>query len=117
MIEALQGRGKVAILGDAAHAMPPYLGQGGGCALMNGLGLAEAVAGAEDIASALVDWEARERPMTEHTQDTAERLGDMNFWPDDIRSQVLKITGKSPEIGAERMRTARHIPTAANVEV
>lgn len=36
----------------------------------------------------------------------------MNLWPDDIRSQVLKITGRSAEIGAVRMRTARHIPTA-----
>lgn len=104
-------KGRVAILGDGAHAMPPYLGQGGGCALMNALGLAVALDEQDDIPAALAAWEARERPMTEHTQDTAERLGDMNFWPDEVRSAVLKITGACAQIGAERMRTALHVPT------
>jgi 2-polyprenyl-6-methoxyphenol hydroxylase-like FAD-dependent oxidoreductase len=106
-------KGRAAILGDGAHAMPPYLGQGGGCALMNALGLAVVLDEHADVSEALAAWEARERPLTEHTQDTAERLGDMNYWPDDVRSQVLKITGKCAPLGAERMKTALHIPTGA----
>lgn len=35
----------------------------------------------------------------------------MNFWPDEVRSAVLKITGQCAEIGAVRMKTALHIPT------
>jgi 2-polyprenyl-6-methoxyphenol hydroxylase-like FAD-dependent oxidoreductase len=105
-------RGRAAVLGDAAHAMSPFLGQGGGCALMNAIGLAAAVADAPDIAQALEDWERRERPITEHTQEMSERLADMNYWPDDLRSKVMRIVGASPEIAAERMKTAMHVPTA-----
>src|SRR5678815_3234026 len=31
--------GKVAVIGDAAHAIPPNIGQGAGCAMMNALAL------------------------------------------------------------------------------
>ena len=107
-------KGHVAVLGDAAHAMPPYLGQGGGCAMMNGLGLAAALSDTSDISQALENWEARERPIVEHTQEMSERLGDMNYWPDAVRSQVMKIVGASHEIGKLRGKTAMHEPTATD---
>jgi 2-methyl-3-hydroxypyridine 5-carboxylic acid dioxygenase len=68
--------GRVAIIGDAAHAMPPTLGQGAGCAMMNALSLAVAVDGVrpEAFGEALKAWEARERPLTDHTQASAARL-------------------------------------------
>ncbi len=63
--------GRVAIVGDSAHAMVPSLGQGAGFAMMNALALAVAVDGGLSIEEALAAWEARERPMTEHTQDSS----------------------------------------------
>jgi 2-polyprenyl-6-methoxyphenol hydroxylase-like FAD-dependent oxidoreductase len=56
--------GRIAVIGDAAHAMPPYLAQGAGHAMMNALGLAEALQQATSIEAALVEWERRERPLT-----------------------------------------------------
>lgn len=110
-------RGRVAIIGDAAHAMPPYLGQGGGCALMNALSVAVAAdQGSSDIPAALVQWETQERPLTEYTQHTAHMMGAMNDWPDTVRSDVLKIVGQSEEMGQARMRTALHVPTGAQPE-
>ena len=41
--------GRVAIIGDAAHALPPTLAQGACLAMMNALSLAEIVTGAPDV--------------------------------------------------------------------
>ena len=51
--------GRVAIVGDAAHSLPPNIGQGGGCAMMNALSLAVYLEPAGDVANALETWERK----------------------------------------------------------
>ena len=61
-------KGQVAVIGDAAHAMVPGLGQGCGIAICNALSLANQLRDNEEIDSALAEWEMQWRPNTERTQ-------------------------------------------------
>jgi 2-polyprenyl-6-methoxyphenol hydroxylase-like FAD-dependent oxidoreductase len=105
--------GHVAVLGDAAHAMTPNLGQGGGCAMMNGLALAAALDERPDIEEALRLWETRERPLTEHTQRVSALYGRVTTLPPLVRGILLWLAGKSRWATEQRLRTALHVPTGA----
>ena len=61
-------RGKVALVGDAAHAMCPALAQGAGCSMVNAFSLAQDVATASSVEDALLQWEKRIRPITDRCQ-------------------------------------------------
>jgi 2-polyprenyl-6-methoxyphenol hydroxylase-like FAD-dependent oxidoreductase len=103
--------GRVAIVGDAAHALPPNIGQGGGCAMMNALSLAVYQERQSDVATALETWERIERPLTEHTQRISYFLGLPTTWPPALRAAVLGIAGRSKWLVRQRTRTALHRPT------
>jgi 2-methyl-3-hydroxypyridine 5-carboxylic acid dioxygenase len=96
--------GRVAIVGDSAHAMPPTLAQGAGCAMMNALSLAEIVADGSNIVAALQQWEAQERPLTDHTQARAAELA---------RTRALSSGMQWDDIG---LRAALHVPTGTRPE-
>ena len=111
--------GRIAVLGDAAHAMPPYLAQGAGHAMMNALGLAEALRQAPSIEDALLQWERRERPLTEHTQRWTRIYGATMFLPKPLK-KVSILVEKVPWVAAQYLRTANHLPTgciAANGDI
>ena len=104
-------RGRVAIIGDAAHSLPPNIGQGGGCAMMNALSLSVYLERDNDVAAALHTWERQERPMTEHTQRISYFLGLPTTWPPTLRAFALGLVGRSKWLTAQRTRTALHRPT------
>lgn len=68
--------GKVALIGDAAHAMCPALAQGAGCAMQNAWTLAAAATEAESVEAGLKDWERLERPFTDLAQDRSQWYAD-----------------------------------------
>jgi 2-polyprenyl-6-methoxyphenol hydroxylase-like FAD-dependent oxidoreductase len=57
-------RGPVTLLGDAAHPMLPFLGQGACSALEDAVTLAAALGGEPDVESALTAYEGARRPRT-----------------------------------------------------
>lgn len=103
--------GRVAIIGDAAHAMAPNLGQGGACAMMNALGLAVMLDRHPDIAAGLDAWERQERPLTDHTQRLSSFYSALTVWPDALRSAAFWTTSRSKWLRRQYLRTALHIPT------
>jgi 2-polyprenyl-6-methoxyphenol hydroxylase-like FAD-dependent oxidoreductase len=102
---------RVAVLGDAAHALPPNIGQGAGCAMMNALSLGVFLDRYDDIPAALAAWERQERPITDHTQRVSVFLGLPTTWPAPLRRGFFQLAGRSKWLIRQRTRTADHQPT------
>ena len=90
-------RGKVALVGDAAHAMCPAIAQGAGCAMVNAFSLSQDVETATSVEDALVAWEKRIRPITDRAQADFRRL----------RRQPLALERKHVHAGGPGSRSLR----------
>jgi 2-polyprenyl-6-methoxyphenol hydroxylase-like FAD-dependent oxidoreductase len=92
-------KGRVALVGDAAHALPPTLGQGAGLSLMNTLLLSEYVSARSDVPEALAAWEREWRWLSDRTQTWSRRYDWITSeWPASLyplRSAVIWAIGKS----------------------
>ena len=104
--------GRVAIIGDAAHALPPNIGQGGGCAMMNALSLCGLSRSRRTTFRRL--WNAGSArsdpsPSTPNASpifSACRRRGRRRCAP-----QLLAIAGRSKWLIRQRTRTALHQPT------
>jgi 2-polyprenyl-6-methoxyphenol hydroxylase-like FAD-dependent oxidoreductase len=80
-------RGQVALIGDAAHAMSPNLGQAACVAMTNAVALGQALSVAEDVDTALQRWQASERPVVDRVQRYSRFYGTIGTrWPDSLLS-------------------------------
>lgn len=93
--------GKVALIGDSAHAMCPALAQGAGTSMQNAWTLAVAATAATDdeLPGALREWERLERPFTDRAQDRSQ-------WYADTREMA-----KGNQFTGETVETALYNPT------
>jgi FAD-dependent urate hydroxylase len=99
-------QGRVVLIGDAAHASSPMMGQGGCMAIEDAAMLAELLDASESIEGALDAYEARRRPRADWVQSQSAALGQNVLLSPSVRDAVLR------ERGAEAFR-ARYAPLLA----
>jgi 2-polyprenyl-6-methoxyphenol hydroxylase-like FAD-dependent oxidoreductase len=98
--------GKVAIVGDAASAQPPFLGQGGGCSMTSAFVLAHMIDREGDVLNGIAAWELQERPFTEWVQRIAYWYGQLALLPRSARTAVLKAVNTSEWVKRQTLLAA-----------
>ncbi|MFO0996693.1 MAG: NAD(P)/FAD-dependent oxidoreductase [Alphaproteobacteria bacterium] len=107
--------GRVALLGDAAHGLPPTLAQGAGLAITNGYALARILEHEPDVPAALARWERQFRGIADQTQRWSIRLDVLTTrWPHALRvlrRAILWGIGRSNWLNS-RIRVADRVRLA-----
>ena len=107
--------GRVAIIGDAAHAMPPNLGQAANTAFINAMALAYIATESNDVPLALQRWETDQRSITNHVQWWSYLYGFvLGNWPrslQSLRSDFISAISKTEWFDESLNLGARHVPS------
>jgi 2-polyprenyl-6-methoxyphenol hydroxylase-like FAD-dependent oxidoreductase len=90
--------GRLVLVGDAAHAMAPNLGQGANSALVDAAVLSTALAAEQPVERALARYAARRRPAVRRVQDDADRLARLSSLSSPrsrtLRDIALRLSGR-----------------------
>lgn len=84
-------KGRVVVIGDAAHASSPSMASGGGMAMEDALVLAETIAAGPSLEAALAAYEARRRPRVEWVQAQCEARDRMRKLPALARNMIARL--------------------------
>jgi 2-polyprenyl-6-methoxyphenol hydroxylase-like FAD-dependent oxidoreductase len=105
--------GRLVLVGDAAHAMAPNLGQGANSALVDAAVLATELAAVPSgsLQQGLARYAARRRLRVRRVQDQADRLAKLsavrNSGAGRIRDALLRFAGRVPGMSARLFRVAQ----------
>ena len=83
--------GRVVLTGDAAHATPPHMGEGGAMAIEDAVVLAQLLRNADTVEDGLDRYQARRRPRVQWVQQQS-RLA-AKAWPCLPRSGTPQLKG------------------------
>jgi FAD-dependent urate hydroxylase len=87
-------RGRVVLVGDAAHATAPNMAEGAAMALEDAMVLVECLRGLETIPAAISAFEARRRPRTDWVRAQTRRRDRTRHLPTAVRNAVLRTFGR-----------------------
>lgn len=112
--------GRIVLIGDAAHGMPPTLGQGAGITIIDGRSLVHFLEQGPDVPTALEAWERGIRFIADRTQRWALRYDYFSRqWPQQLwmlRDPIIWAFRTFPQLN-RRMRIADHGLAVAGIEV
>ena len=86
-------RGRVVLMGDAAHAGPPHMGEGGCMAMEDALVLADVLRMADSVEGALEAYVRRRRPRANWVQEQSRTAAKAWVLPPAIRNAALRERG------------------------
>jgi 2-polyprenyl-6-methoxyphenol hydroxylase-like FAD-dependent oxidoreductase len=82
-------RGRVVLIGDAAHASSPMMGQGGGMAVEDAYVLADCLRSAHTVEAALDRYVTRRKPRVRWVQQESLAVSQIIGLPSDPRDAAL----------------------------
>lgn len=86
-------RGRVVLIGDAAHAGPPTMAEGGCMAMEDSLVLAEVLRMEDSVERALQAYVRRRRPRADWVQEQSRNAGKFMLLPSAIRNASMRERG------------------------
>jgi 2-polyprenyl-6-methoxyphenol hydroxylase-like FAD-dependent oxidoreductase len=89
-------RGRVALLGDSAHAMTPDLGQGGGMAIEDAIVLADLLSDDVPVVAALDEYTRRRLARTTTVARRSRRTGRLYSAPYGVQLLAARVMGRLP---------------------